>query len=329
MEQIFKNALDSIGPVSPMPPPKKIKMSECSPAILDLVETSRLIPAQIQRTEFHQNMPCNYYEIKNPPLKVYSFGRSLNEHLWRFINKIIALLSKLFGQRHQGQGNALQIALGYSPLKKLLPLPLPRKKRILEPIHVNSGVSIPSSSACVVYRQEEMCKVILHELLHIWNFDGRRDEAMDRRIEARYKINSLHQTIRLGEAYNDAMCCIIISAIRARACAAVDAYASYHFQIDKTRRHIFKKAGNVQEFYGSGAWTESTHAFSYYVAKAVIFQHLPLFEAWLLSQPHLGANADFYAFLVPLLEADSPPPDFAKYARASRSLRMLQKRECI
>lgn len=324
MEQIFKNALDSIGPVSPMPLPQEIQMSECSPAILDLVETSRLIPAQIQRTEFHHHMPCNYYEIKNPPLKVYSFGRPLNEHLWRFINKIIALLSKLFGQRQKHQG-PLQIALGYSPLKKLLP----RKKRILEPIHVNSGVSIPTSSACVVYRREEMCKVILHELLHIWNFDGRRDEAMDRRIEARYKINSLHQTIRLGEAYNDAMCCIIISAIRARACAGADADASYHFQIDKTRRHIFEKAGNVQRFYGSGAWTESTHAFSYYVAKAVIFQHLPLFEAWLLSQPHHGANADFYAFLVPLLEAASPPPNFAKYASASRSLRMLQKRECI
>lgn len=47
----------------------------------------------------------------------------------------------------------------------------PTDGSILTPKHINSGFTIPSDNIVVVYRKEELNKVLLHELTHLYNVD--------------------------------------------------------------------------------------------------------------------------------------------------------------
>lgn len=47
----------------------------------------------------------------------------------------------------------------------------PTDGSILTPKHINSGFTIPSNNLVVVYRKEELNKVLLHELTHLYDVD--------------------------------------------------------------------------------------------------------------------------------------------------------------
>jgi len=277
----------------------------------DLISSSRYLDQGI-----FDNTPLQY--VCHGRFCIYSYG-VLSPKIWVFICKACHLLDELFGAKISP---FVHIALAFSKKKKLLPT----RHGTIGPESVNSGVSMMRCSCCVIYRQEEMQKVILHELMHLWGVDAKHNEHKDKIIQDHLNIRSLHTTIRLGETYNDTICCLIITAMRAFK-AAGHFHSQFALELERTRRHILIKAANMAEFYRGREWTEATHAFSYYVAKAVLFQHLDKFDHWLAKQPNTGANADFYSFILPLLLETLTPfnlaKHFQKYMDSSKSIRMM------
>lgn len=87
-----------------------------------------------------------------------------------------------------------------------------------EPVHFNSGVTITYggrgigdgvSCEIVVFRSQEACKVLIHELLHAFdyasNLRGPQFASLDLQIRTRFNVQSAHNRVGLDEACVEAM----------------------------------------------------------------------------------------------------------------------------
>jgi len=180
---------------------------------------------------------------------------------------------------------------------------LPNASRALEPRDVNSGVSIPVHRVCVIYRQEEMHKVIVHELMHIWGVDCASSAQKDLVVQHKLGITCDLNGLRLGEAYNDALACLYLVALRIYfKHGLTDFYDHWAHEQSRGQKWTASVAGNVIRYYDRiGKWQEKTHVFAYYIGKAAIFTHLTLFDTWLKTLYGSFDCPDFYKFIDPLM----------------------------
>lgn len=128
--------------------------------------------------------------------------------------------------------------------------------------HVNGGISMDHNMGVLVFRRQDARKVLIHELLHLFKIDAPlRDLSVA--LEARAirphrglwatRRGSIH--IGLNEAYTDAIACVVFCG-----------------DIERAKTHAVAAAVRVLAHFGFGElpFTESTHAFSYYVVKAAM-----------------------------------------------------------
>lgn len=279
------------------------------------------------------------YRYESPTCIIFSFGQHVSPTTWKFIHVAINLLEKMHGPRQK-----MTIILGYSLQRKMLPttntLFVP-----LGPIHINSGVSVRTDRVCVIYRREEMQKVILHELLHLWCIDCSTDDDKDLHISKMFKIFStetrINETLRIGEAYTDFYACVYMIALgccktttitKTTKITTPTSFATFkkHYiaNLKITRQHVYSVAANVVQYYANQKWIEHTHAFSYYVVKAVFFRHLIELQKWTTEQKS-NNNHDkplpFHDFITPILEKPGALAFLSQYASSEKSLRMMQK----
>ena len=66
--------------------------------------------------------------------------------------------------------NKINITIYDTPFEKKL-----NNSTTFTPKHINSGYSIPYSKQIIIYRNEELFKVLVHELLHIFQFNIQED----------------------------------------------------------------------------------------------------------------------------------------------------------
>lgn len=238
------------------------------------------------------------YTYKTRRFTIYSFDLPLYKKTWTHINDAFTLLETMHGTLTR----PIEICLKYSRARKTLPL---HKNYILTSAQVNSGVSVRTSMVCVIYRLEEMHKVILHELLHLWLIDVAFDESKDREIEQRLNLRVLNNSsIRLGEAYTDTFACLYLAAMRVYAKGqTIDAFQKrFNHELNRVKSHIFNVANKIIHFYQGKPWVEGTHVFSYYIAKALVFQNLDKFDQWISKQSNNGQGANYYEFIGPLCQ---------------------------
>jgi hypothetical protein len=134
----------------------------------------------------------------------------------------------------------------------------------------------------IVYREEEVIKVLIHELIHALGIDYAHTFMSDT-IE--HDITTMFHTqkpLRINESFTDTWACIIHTCI----------YASLHKQLYS--RTVFTKclrkemdyiaykgsqiAQRVLDMYKeNGIWSERTHVVSYYLLKAINFENLEEF----------------------------------------------------
>lgn len=239
------------------------------------------------------------YTYKTRRFTIYSFDRQLCKKTWTHINDAFTLLETM----HGSLSRSIEICLKYTRTRKTLP---PQPNSILTSAQVNSGVSVRTSMVCVIYRLEEMHKVILHELLHLWLIDVAFDESKDREIEQRLNLRvlNINSSIRLGEAYTDTFACLYLAAMRVyRSNQTIDAFQKlFNHELNRVKSHIFNVASRIIHFYQGKPWVEGTHVFSYYIAKALIFQNLDKFDQWISKQSNNGQGANYYEFIGPLCQ---------------------------
>jgi hypothetical protein len=159
----------------------------------------------------------------------------------------------------------------------------------LSPLQVNSGFTcfVPNLQVCVVFREEEFDKVLLHELMHAYNIDTAaipmEEHVCDEIIKGIQEDFKLQGTrLVLNEGYNDTITCVCVIGfheLRKNPKLSLQAYLkAFEKQFRKQQRYIIDKAIHILKYYNFTSYTDrapifqnNTHVLSYYVTKAINF----------------------------------------------------------
>lgn len=192
-------------------------------------------------------------------------------------------------------------------------------------VHVNSGVTfIParpttSTTHILIYRRQDACKVMMHELVHAMGVDTAWREEPHASVDAGHGFN---------ESYVDAIACYMHALWSAHRC---DPRGTSGYAVATTRETILDVAARVQHHFRRHTWSESTHAYSYYVCKAALWYDLPAFLATTRGNVTRPDVSRFHAFLAvalscPAFEAEMMTRrarlSLAAVVDVSKSLRM-------
>jgi hypothetical protein len=176
----------------------------------------------------------------------------------------------------------MNINLILSPIKK-------RANTVtLDAYHVNSGYTTlhePQGTASVIiYRKEEVIKVLIHELLHSFAMDVKHytsDDIILKQMGFKFQVKS-PRGVRLNEALTDAYACVL------NVCIASIVYKKdfkfFRRLMEKERKYICRRGWQVAMMLGilrknTHIYVETTHVMSYYVIKSLVFHHLDDFIA--------------------------------------------------
>ena len=268
------DALFTFDQETTMPLPHPTIMPTFSHSLMD----SRYIPQNIIQEEFTKH--CYLYQtirstVPDVDISVYSIGKHLNHKTWLLILAAVYVLNKT-----QNIRNSVSVILAYSPHKKLLPAQQTLSR--LDVNNINSGVSTQHDSTCIIYRKEEMHKVILHELMHLWQHDMHQHQGGNLAIG---ELLHITPPPLLNEGYIDALACIHLVAFRLffwsnkkhQHDTKETFRNAFNTQLKTDTQHVINTAAKVIAFYNKREWIENTHAFSYYVVKALILMHIKRF----------------------------------------------------
>lgn len=219
----------------------------------------------------------------------------------------------------------------------------PRDGKDLTSENVNTGITyiyfMKDYGEVIVFRKEEMLKVLLHELIHFYDFDHKRVD-----VETEQKLNDIfgikESTITVNESFTDAFACIMNIMIYC-GLKIIDQGGNYNdykkeckniFKIEYD--HILKQSINILIYNGyrldnnkiifTKLTKEHTHVISYYVLKAIVFSNIDNFLKYLYKNNSILLDANeyinFIIYSMPkYLKAIKP---FIKINNLNNSLRM-------
>lgn len=176
-----------------------------------------------------------------------------------------------------------------TPAKKVMPKD---RRSPLTAVHVNSGVTThmfgSHEKSVVVYREEEVFKVLMHELVHAYELDMiYMPPSAESSIAPFFNLQGT--TLRINESLTDTLACLYNVAMY-----ALISRKSFSALVKKERKYIISKACDVMHFLGyewNGSHlskphhsTEHTHVVSYYILKGLNWYYLEDFlnsyEPW-------------------------------------------------
>jgi hypothetical protein len=157
------------------------------------------------------------------------------------------------------------------------------KQEIIRSDNINSGVTFlyPDLPLIVIYRKEELLKVLIHELLHLYRTHpvDKYDNYYDDFCKNNWKIQRTG-SLNLYEAYVEVFAVIIYS-------------CSYAYKIHKSKTNInhVKRVLEKEKTYSKSIYDdirslqrdnylkEDTNVFAYFYIKYALLQHLDTFFA--------------------------------------------------
>lgn len=196
--------------------------------------------------------------------------------------------------------------IGYPGKKEL-----PKDKKFLTPYEINGGVTWhgwDDTSHIIVYRKEEMIKVLTHELVHAFNLDAKDIPIeKERFINDYFKLTCKSATI--NEAFTDCVACLINTIIYTHLERPLNFERDFLKNIKREAKHMMKQAKKVLVFNGyrkdngilqnDNSQCEYTHITSYYVIKAIIYMDIKNFIRF-LSKNRMCINVDEFIELIKL-----------------------------
>jgi hypothetical protein len=171
--------------------------------------------------------------------------------------------------------------IGYEGKKKI-----PKRGVRLTPLHINGGVTMSNGEEAyvVVYRKEEMTKVLTHELIHAFNLDKKDITKHDEEyVNKFFNLATLTcKSVTLNESFTECLATLINTVIYTIITSPAKMFdKAFQRNMKKEQDFILGQAAKVLMHNGftirEGAIIppeepicESTHATSYYVLKAVV-----------------------------------------------------------
>lgn len=154
------------------------------------------------------DMVCmqNVFVVRNTLINLYIQSNKQEYHaayLLEFIKTCVVVIEEVFKKKL----DTINITIIMSKKHKHFP-----KDKVFKSENVNSGLSYDNN--IIVYRVEELCKVIIHEMLHIYSIHFRDyDPQIDLDLIHNNNINHLtNRSLHIYEAYVE-MCAVLLNTI--------------------------------------------------------------------------------------------------------------------
>lgn len=166
---------------------------------------------------------------------------------------------------------------------------LPSDGGVLTSEHVNSGLTImyaSSNAEVIVYRREEMIKVLTHEMIHFLNMDAKHISSDDESwLTDKF---CLTKSVNMNEAFTDAFACTLNVVMYTILSSQTDRDFQKRLatNLRKEIGYIKGQARRVLEYVDykdtcEHNITEHTHAISYFVVKAILLYDVGSFCEYL------------------------------------------------
>ena len=238
-----------------------------------------------------------YYKISykniNINLTIYNKNKNIRESELELIIKRVIFMSLLKQKQTNGKSISINLVLIMSNKKKILS----DKGITLGPNEINSGVSTYSYNEnyrkVVIYRKEELNKLIIHELIHnltldfiILNYD-----SFDKIINIDPQIQ-----ITFNESYTELMACLINAILcsfeykrrknRKLACNYINNELNFNlYQVGKILvNYNFNHSGDFFCPYKDTKFRQNTNVFSYFIIKTSLLLNCHAFLDFFFEQ---------------------------------------------
>lgn len=161
--------------------------------------------------------------------------------------------------------------------------------------NVNSGsCDIPYNKNGMIYiwRNEEMNKVLVHELIHALRIDDHLDNNyLDPLISKKFNV---HENINTSEAYTETMATFLDSIFKSQ-----ENGKNFKDILNKNQNHSIKQSNKVLNIgYKNGEYKQKTSVLSYYVLKSGLLNYG---LDRLLSKSKMS-NEEFYELILDSME---------------------------
>ena len=129
--------------------------------------SSKITDYILEEIKYHYNIIVKYNKL-TLNLNFYSGNREID---MVYFGKIIRHIL-LFYKMYKSSIDIMDISIYDTPFKKSL-----ENTSKITTYNINSGYSIPYVKQIIIYRREELLKVLIHELLHIFQFKIREEDS--------------------------------------------------------------------------------------------------------------------------------------------------------
>lgn len=187
-----------------------------------------------------------------------------------FIKNALRLMNISLNRRNR-RNNRVNIVVFDTQIRKALP----ETGKCIESVHVNSGYCYMASredeTNIVIYRRQEFCKVLVHELIHFFDLI-----PVSNRLQTYYniKFSSLKNTLNVNEAFVELEALLIHCKVLAHK-QGKELYAvieeEYLFSANEVKKILKQQNTDIHRILNdSFEWNENTNAFAYFVLKHIL-----------------------------------------------------------
>jgi hypothetical protein len=152
---------------------------------------------------------------------------------------------------------------------------LPETGKSIEAVHVNSGYCYPMSQEnevnIVIYRRQEFCKVLVHELIHLFNIVPHSESLQ---TYYGHKFSSVKTTLNVNEAFVEFEALLIHCKVLAHKNdkdLQTTLEEEYSFSAKEVKKILKQQSTDIHRILDdSFEWKENTNAFAYFVLKHIL-----------------------------------------------------------
>lgn len=208
--------------------------------------------------------------------------------------KFISYFSKTVNQSFKDN---VEIKVILSPFKKEI-----SENNHLTSYNVNSGFTIrdyyKGESKIVIFREEEVIKVLIHELLHSFDLDSK---SVRDRYDIRFsKLFEKETEINLNESFTESFACLLnvcLASIYISRKNKVSLSGVFRKVLDHERRYILSVGERVGR-YNMTNRREQTNITSYYVLKAINWKKIEDFVDYVIKHNYtIGSYREYTLYL--------------------------------
>lgn len=217
--------------------------------------------------------------------------------MFHYANFLIYLLQEI----HPLKRDLKIVLIDYRGKKRL-----PTNGQGFTPYHVNSGVTISygNSGTVIVYRREEMIKVLTHEMIHFFGIDAKvPDQGVEAFLSEHFGVKC--QPINVNESFVDSLACYINTVMYTFFSKPKDFRSAFKRNLLREIRFVVSQGSKALKHTGyPGEVCEKTHVTSYYVIKSLVYLNIKRFMEYLVKHRFVLKDMKAYAYIADLNDVD-------------------------